>query len=365
MSPLKFRLWIVVCAILGALVGILWPTARQTVAQTPTPPSHGAVATPTGAYRGPEYCGTSQCHPQEYSQWKGSRHSIYSISPDVCSQCHSPQGTAVASTMPEVGVPNPTPTSVPDTVMHSTGGSCAACHTTGYDPATGRSVAQGVTCEACHGIVSETHPPAKMQVADEAAFCGACHKPTYAEWQVSHHGERNIKCTACHNVHSQRLRFESANQLCASCHGDRYSDFSHSTHSANGLHCANCHIYRVASRSEMGRAPTGHTFLVTSNVCANCHKDAIHQRREIPELQEKIVSLQELIPQSTTDQINDLQNQIATLDQSRFEMLAAGGAVGAVVGAAIGAGCAYWVIRRKGAPMRSVKTNSSDVRKGS
>ena len=37
-------------------------------------------------------------------------------------------------------------------------GACLVCHTTGYDPATGLSEANDVTCTACHSPIPANHP---------------------------------------------------------------------------------------------------------------------------------------------------------------------------------------------------------------
>src|SRR5512138_2993662 len=43
-------------------------------------------------------------------------------------------------------------------------GACLVCHTTGYDPATATYKAEGVTCEACHGVSNGEHPKSPMTI---------------------------------------------------------------------------------------------------------------------------------------------------------------------------------------------------------
>src|SRR5689334_17513905 len=54
-------------------------------------------------------------------------------------------------------------------------GACLVCHTTGYDPATGKSQSEGVSCAACHNPIPADHPKDNMPVNPSPDLCGKCH----------------------------------------------------------------------------------------------------------------------------------------------------------------------------------------------
>lgn len=229
------------------------PTVSDLPTRPPTEPPATLPPISPAEYKGPEFC--AQCHRPHIQEWQNSTHA------------RAFQDPVFQASWAENRKP----------------GYCLACHATGYNPNTGLPVAEGVTCESCHGTYREGHPQTDMMPVDPAAEkCGICHTSTYQEWQLSGHSQRGVKCASCHAVHSQGLLFPTSTALCATCHGDRAEDFAHAAHAQYGVTCADCHVYRPPEGSPSGGTlPTGHFFGVTSEACTQCHtRDTIHSRRE-------------------------------------------------------------------------------------
>jgi len=93
-----------------------------------------------------------------------------------------------------------------------------------------------------------------------------------------------VKCSDCHDPHSQQLRQPlTNNQLCMSCHEPEYNTPDHHFHEANteSSQCINCHMTgRVYMGNDYRR---DHSFRVprpdqskqfgTPNACNDCHSD--------------------------------------------------------------------------------------------
>ena len=157
---------------------------------------------------------------------------------------------------------------------------CLACHTTGYDANTGNYAQEGVGCSACHKPGPNGHPGGPMSVSDSAEFCGTCHTTTYHEWQKSGHGQANLACASCHDMHSTSLRFKTAADLCSNCHQERNSQAGMPMNQV-GL-CTDCHMYNTPDNSRVeGKAPTGHSFILGSDACQRCHGKDIHAAHKI------------------------------------------------------------------------------------
>lgn len=259
-------------------------------------------------YQGPDYC--APCHAAQYEQWKGTLHAQAAVDPKFQEEWLKSRKQAY----------------------------CLACHTTGYDANTTKFVFEGVTCESCHGAYKEGHPPAVMEVKEEAELCGSCHtgvhSPTYEEWLVSSHARGNVECANCHLGHSLDLRAENLSELCGTCHHQAYEG---SVHSIEGLTCNGCHMYTGLERTEF--RSTGHTFEIAPEVCAGCH-GMIHSKRE-PNLE---ASVQETLQ----EQVLVLQRQVAQLQESASNNLGMGLTVGIVGGLPLGFGAA-WIIKKRGA----------------
>lgn len=201
-----------------------------------------------GAYQSLTLC--RECHPDEFNAWAGTTHADASFDPIF--QVYLQQAEQP--------------------------GECLSCHTTGYDTATGQFVLAGVSCEACHGPYRSAHPNESMMIATDETLCGACHRSTLAEWQISRHGEVGVNCIQCHEVHSQKTRAAVAtNVLCAGCHHDHTGDEIHATHLAADVQCVDCHRSAPgrsdAESAVSGQAVTGHSFTVQISLCKSCHPD--------------------------------------------------------------------------------------------
>ena len=75
-------------------------------------------------------------------------------------------------------------------------GACLICHNTGYDPITGTSEADTITCAACHNPVPANHPEENMPVDKTTDLCGKCHSDsrfTSSNWTTSAHYQRAIR----------------------------------------------------------------------------------------------------------------------------------------------------------------------------
>ncbi len=177
-------------------------------------------------------------------------------------------------------------------------GACLICHTTGYDPATGTSKSEGVSCEACHSPIPVNHPTDNMPVDNSPDLCGKCHSdPRFAteNWKLSAHYQRDMTCTMCHDQHSAGMKTiegaevstGDASALCANCHKGAMQNFPTSKHAEAGVTCVNCHLgFNVAGQdvsnanfTEAHRAPD-HNFMPTLATCNKCHANQMHSPGE-------------------------------------------------------------------------------------
>ncbi len=91
-----------------------------------------------------------------------------------------------------------------------------------------------------------------------------------------------VKCGDCHNVHSNKLKFEG-NALCMQCHVPAYDSESHHFHKGKNksTQCVSCHMTGAVFMGNDFRRD--HSFRVprpdqsisytTPNACTGCHKD--------------------------------------------------------------------------------------------
>jgi len=170
-------------------------------------------------------------------------------------------------------------------------GACLVCHTTGYDPSTGTSEAEGVSCEACHSPIPANHPTENMPVDKSTDLCGKCHSdPRFSteSFIMSAHYKRDMSCVVCHDQHSAGMRTVAgtdnktgdASDLCENCHKDAMKNFPASKHAEAGVTCVNCHLgFNIASKNESltdaHRAPD-HNFIPSLETCNKCHADQMH-----------------------------------------------------------------------------------------
>jgi hypothetical protein len=243
-----------------------------------------------------------------------------------------------------------------DWVSQGSSPSCLECHTTGLDPATGEYSEQGVACEACHGPMQQGHPDNPMPVTADYTVCAQCHKTTTDEWQASRHGQINLNCEACHNSHSQEPRAETVNELCTNCHKDTGSSFTHGTHANSGLSCSDCHM-SATSHTDMtgGLSATGHTFVVGSEACINCHKDTVHTRDTIVSLSGQQTG-EALTSEELEKLVSEKDQAIQSLESQNSVRLYTGLIQGSIVGLIIG-GVAAWVVSQR---IRFVEVEEND-----
>lgn len=187
---------------------------------------------------------------------------------------------------------------------------CLVCHTSQFDRQTGKFSHEGISCQSCHGAMKEDHPDkSKMVLPVTSEVCQSCHAITYGEWQVSAHGQKNIRCFDCHKMHEMKLRKDQPDQMCGTCHTERLKDFSHATHAIEGLHCLSCHMPEVkgVGMKIRGLGVRGHTFGVGAETCAGCHRDMVHASHERATLNEEVKELKAATPEKLKEQLDQLQ----------------------------------------------------------
>lgn len=191
-----------------------------------------------------------------------------------CQECHASYQTAWETGAHSKALVDPVFKAAWDAVDNPQ--QCLACHTTGFDPATGTSEASGITCAACHDPVPANHPLSPASMSHAADACGRCHTDTLFQWESSQHGKSDLTCVNCHDPHATKLMTEDTSTLCASCHGTRVAAYGHSAHAAQDLTCTDCHIGESEGELGMGRARHTHTFAVDLDTCTQCHENEIH-----------------------------------------------------------------------------------------
>ena len=155
---------------------------------------------------------------------------------------------------------------------------CLACHSTGFDPATGEYNEGGVSCLSCHSPVPANHPQAYMPTDVSSRLCGNCHLETFQEWEISEHGQQGMTCNQCHNPHTSELRVGTSQELCNSCHNTEGHYYTFTGHAREGLLCTDCHL-RVNDSPDAGTLGHGarvHTFKVDLQSCNDCHLGDMH-----------------------------------------------------------------------------------------
>jgi predicted CXXCH cytochrome family protein len=171
-------------------------------------------------------------------------------------------------------------------------GACLVCHATGYDPATGEKEAEGVVCTACHNPIPANHPTDNMPIDATPDLCGHCHSdPRFIteNWTLSAHYQRDMTCSVCHDPHSAGMKSVAdtpringdASDLCANCHKDAMQHFPTSKHAEAAVTCVNCHLgfnvgtVDVTDFVTAHKAPD-HSFVPTLDTCNKCHSNQMH-----------------------------------------------------------------------------------------
>jgi predicted CXXCH cytochrome family protein len=172
-------------------------------------------------------------------------------------------------------------------------GACLVCHTTGYDPATATYKAEGVTCEACHGVAPADHPKTPMPVDRSTDMCGRCHSDTrfgWQDWKISTHYQRGMDCATCHDPHSAALKKVAAprdseqaddvSQLCITCHKESSMDFSYTAHAQKDISCVDCHVNHLENADREAHTVPDHSFNASLESCNTCHAQQMHSATE-------------------------------------------------------------------------------------
>ena len=172
-------------------------------------------------------------------------------------------------------------------------GACLACHTTGFDPATGTYKADGVTCESCHNPVPPDHPKNPMPVAPSVKLCGQCHSSERFEVpdsQATTHYERGIACASCHDPHSTSLqtvpgprdavKADPVSQLCVTCHKESNMNFSLTAHAQKDVSCGDCHVNETDGVERAPHTVPDHSFQANVASCNTCHAQQMHSPAE-------------------------------------------------------------------------------------
>ncbi len=301
--------------ILAVVLGLTY-----TAQAAPVPASPRALLTELLFQEQQPLC--QSCHPEQYNAWQGTTHARAAMDPafqEQLKQAHNPTA-------------------------------CLACHTTGFDIGTGAFLAEGVTCEACHGPYKEGHPKAEtMQLPMESETCRLCHLNTFVQWENSPHAARKIDCFDCHQAHTQGLRLDSPAKLCAACHTDEQTKLAHSVHGISGVDCTSCHMapqkQPTASTAGMELPISNHSFTVASDVCVRCHASSAHKESSPGQIatvagtgaaNSRELELQARRVQELEQQVNDAQNQLQKLRNlavvSMGLMLGVGGVLGLLAG---------------------------------
>jgi len=161
---------------------------------------------------------------------------------------------------------------------------CLACHTTNFISSTGEYDREGVSCQSCHGTVTDNHPSEVVPSKVDTYYCGSCHTTTLSEWRSTGHATADVGCMDCHNPHSQEPLFENPDDLCINCHRDGMGDYLNDLHVQNDIGCVDCHalVIHPDETPEDGIVPTGHAFTISPQTCVACHTDALHAGFTLP-----------------------------------------------------------------------------------
>jgi len=126
---------------------------------------------------------------------------------------------------------------------------CLLCHNATYNQETGEYMAEGVSCDVCHGITGADHPPAQVPARSDEEYCGTCHPATLGEARLSGHSTENkVRCVDCHDPHSQKVLFENPDDMCKDCHDEdleKMDEALSKIHLQEEISCADCHMLDV------------------------------------------------------------------------------------------------------------------------
>lgn len=236
-------------------------------------------------------------------------------------------------------------------------GACLICHTTGYDPSTGESKAEGVTCEACHGELTADHPKGPMPVNRSPDLCGRCHSDTrfgWQDWQGSTHYQRGMDCAVCHDPHSASLKeveaavgapkIADASQLCINCHKEVSMDFPYSQHHQKGVTCIQCHVDHMESQDREAHTVPDHSFQASVQTCNTCHSNQMHSATNEAEATVPTAEGPALTTAEPTAEVSEPVHSAVTPEPAPVSPIGYAGLAG-LIGLAAGMVLAPWLER--------------------
>ena len=144
--------------------------------------------------------------------------------------------------------------------------------------------AAGVNCEGCHGPggahvegggdTTKIFNPAKATAKEVDEKCLGCHQGKHQNFERSAHGEGNVSCIGCHDIHDSKedalLKAPQAT-LCFACHTDVKPQFSMPFHHKvnEGLvQCTDCHDPHGTFEKKGLKSATEQDA-----VCVKCHTE--------------------------------------------------------------------------------------------
>ncbi|KFZ37627.1 cystathionine beta-synthase [Shewanella mangrovi] len=148
-----------------------------------------------------------------------------------------------------------------------------------------KSPMAGLQCEACHGPLGQHNRGGKEPMIDfghdsklsaesQNSVCLGCHQQGKTQdWHSSMHNLEQVKCVACHQIHSAEdpaLNPRKVNTVCSECHRQQQADMhKRSAHPLldNQMSCINCHNPHGSS------SPNALTQATANDTCFQCHAD--------------------------------------------------------------------------------------------
>lgn len=115
--------------------------------------------------------------------------------------------------------------------------------------------------------------PSKLSFEQQARVCGGCHLGEHQAAMISTdpHARASLKCTDCHQVHSNTARGlvkDDRQDFCLTCHSEVAAEFkSRSAHplESGNIRCIDCHSYADRKDHQLARG--------LDWTCQECHSE--------------------------------------------------------------------------------------------